>query len=52
MRVEGMNMKPYFEEPTLRFILFDVCDVLTSSPTEPENPDDETPGGDTPFIGN
>ena len=42
-------MKTYFEDPTLRIVLFDLRDVLTLSS---ENPDEDDPGGDTPFIGN
>ena len=45
-------MKRCFEDPILRLVLFDLTDVLTSSVTEPENPDDDNPGGDTPIIGN
>lgn len=45
-------MKLYFEDPTLRMVLFDLRDVLTTSPTEPENPDEDNPGGDTPVIWN
>lgn len=42
-------MKSYFEDPILRLVLFDIRDLLTASP---ENPDDEDPGSDTPIIGN
>ena len=42
-------MKLYFEDPTLRLVLFDLRDVLTMST---ENPDEDEPGGDTPFIPN
>ena len=42
-------MKTFFEDPILRIVLFDVCDVLTTSP---ENPDDEDTSDDTPIIGN
>ena len=41
-------MKAYFEDPTLRLVLFEALDVLTSS----ENPDDDDDSGDTPIIGN
>ena len=51
MRMEGTTGNRSLKNPRC-LVLFDVRDVLTSSPTEPENPDDETPGGDTPFIGN
>lgn len=43
-------MKRLFEDPTLRLVLFELHDVLTDS-LEPENPDEDTPGGDTPIIG-
>ena len=43
-------MNTYFEDPILRVVLFDLRDVLTSSSTEFENPDEEDPGGDTPII--
>ena len=42
-------MKLYFEDPTLRLVLFDLRDVLALSP---ENPDEDDPGGDTPVIWN
>ena len=42
-------MKTYFEDPTLRFVLFDVRDVLTASS---ENPDEDIPEPTTPIIGN
>ena len=42
-------MKTFFEDPILRIVLFDVCDLLTVS--EPENPDDGD-DSDTPIIGN
>ena len=42
-------MKSYFADPTLRLMLFDLRDVLTTSP---ENPDDDDETGDTPIIGN
>lgn len=42
-------MQPCFEDPTLRILWLDLRDVLTTS--EPENPDEQQPGGDTPIIG-
>ena len=43
-------MKVYFEDPTLRLVLFEMHDVLTSS----ENPDEGGPddGNDTDTIWN
>lgn len=40
-------MKQLFEDPTLRLVLFDMRDVLTASP---ENPDEEDPDSDLPPI--
>lgn len=40
-------MKQLFEDPTLRVVLFELNDVLTSS-----NPDEDDPGGELPIIGN
>ena len=41
-------MKTYFEDPTLKIVLFDLYDVLTVSGGE--NPDDDDTGDDTPII--
>lgn len=40
-------MKRLFDDPTLRIVLFDLRDVLTTSP---EYPDEEQPGGDLPIL--
>lgn len=41
-------MKQFFEDPTLRLVLFDLRDVLAGSPENPDDGDDS----ELPTVGN